>query len=75
MTLWDKLEDIRKNIGKEINVRLCYRKHEITDYMTTTDFIINMRTSILNLDESKYIIEDTMLSDHFIIRLKKEVFE
>lgn len=75
MTLWDKLEKIKKNTGKEINIKLYYQDYVITDFTRVIDFIMNMSSFILELDESKYEIKSTCLSNYFIIRLKKEVFE
>ncbi len=75
MTLWDELEEIRKNIGKDIMIKLYYRNYAITDYVSSVEFIINMNSSILDLDNSKYEIKDTILSNYLIIKLKKEVFE
>lgn len=75
MTLWDKLEEIRKNMGKDIMIKLYYRNYAISDYVSLVEFIMIMNSSILDLDITKYEIKDTVLSNYLIIKLKKEVFE
>lgn len=77
MTLWDKLEEIRKNMGKDILVKLYYRNYPITEYVSLVEFIMTMSSTILDLDldSTKYEIKSTCLSNYFIIKLKKEVFE
>lgn len=75
MTLWDKLEDIRKNLGVEIYVKLYYRNIPLTDYTSLAEFIMNISNFILDMDESKYDIIPNVLGKYFIIKIKKEVFE
>ena len=79
MTLWDKLEHIRKETtNQEINIILFYNNIPITDRMDLASFRLNISLFILDLDEEQYeIIEPVKFSQmkYLDIYLKKEVFE
>lgn len=79
MTLWDKLEHIRKETtNQEIDIILFYNNIPITDRMDLASFRLNISLFILDLDEEQYeIIEPFKFSQmkYLDIYLKKEVFE
>lgn len=79
MTLWDKLEHIRKETtNQEIDIILFYNNIPITDRMDLASFRLNISLFILDLDEEQYeIIEPVKFSQmkYLDIYLKKEVFE
>lgn len=79
MTLWDKLEYIRKETtDQEIDIILFYNNIPITDRMDLASFRLNISLFILDLDEEQYeIIEPVKFSQmkYLDIHLKKEVFE
>lgn len=79
MTLWDKLEHIRKeNTNQEIDIILLYNNIPITDRMDLASFRLNISLFILDLDEEQYeIIEPVKFSQmkYLDIYLKKDVFE
>lgn len=79
MTLWDKLEHIRKETtNQEIDIILFYNNIPITDRMDFASFRLNISLFILDLDEEQYeIIEPVKFSQmkYLDIYLKKEVFE
>lgn len=79
MTLWDKLEYIRKETtDQEIDIILFYNNIPITDRMDLASFRLNISLFILDLDEEQYeIIESVKFSQmkYLDIHLKKEVFE
>lgn len=79
MTLWDKLEHIRKETtNQEIDIILFYNNIPITDRMDLASFRLNISLFILDLDEEQYeIIEPVKFSQmkYLDIYLKKVVFE
>lgn len=79
MTLWDKLEHIRKETtNQEIDIILFYNNIPITDRMDLASFRLNISLFILDLDEEQYeIIEPVKFSQmkYLDIYLKKDVFE
>lgn len=84
MTLWDKLEEIRTTyLEQEIEVQLFYNNFKITDSIPFPSFRMNISLDILNLQSTKYIIEDRTVENTEIkapvryidVHIKKEVFE
>lgn len=84
MTLWDKLEEIRKeHLNQEIEYQLFYNNFKITDSLPLPSFRINISLDILELPSTKYIIEDTTKENKQIkapiryvkVHIKKDVFE
>lgn len=84
MTLWDKIEEIRKeHLNQEIEYQLFYNNFKITDSIPLSSFRMNISLDILELPSTKYIIEDTTEENEQIkaliryvkVHIKKEVFE
>lgn len=84
MTLWDKLDKIRKDhLDQEIEIQLFYNDYKITDCIPFASFRMNISLDILELYECKYIIEDKTVENEQIkapiryinVHIKKEVFE
>lgn len=84
MSLWDKLEEIRKeHLDQEIEYQLFYNNFKITDSIPMSSFIMNISLDILELPSTKYIIEDTTKENEQIkapiryvkVHIKKEVFD
>lgn len=84
MTLWDKIEEIRKeHLEQEIEYQLFYNNFKITDSIPLSSFRMNVSLDILELPSTKYIIEDTTKENEQIkasiryvkVHIKKEVFE
>lgn len=84
MTLWDKIEEIRKeHLEQEIEYQLFYNNFKITDSIPLSSFRMNISLDILELPSTKYIIEDTTKENEQIkasiryvkVHIKKEVFE
>lgn len=79
MTLWDKLEYIRKETTEqEIDIMLFYNNIPITDRMDLASFRLNISLFILDLEENQYEIkEPNKFSQmrYLDIYLKKEVFK
>lgn len=84
MTLWDKIEEIRKeHLDEEIEYQLFYNNFKITDLMPLSSFRMNISLDILELPSTKYIIEDITKENEQIkatiryvkVHIKKEVFE
>ncbi len=84
MSLWDKLEEIRKeHLDQEIEYQLFYNNFKITDLIPMSSFRMNISLDILELPSTKYIIEDTTKENEQIkapiryvkVHIKKEVFD
>lgn len=84
MTLWDKIEEIRKEyLCQEVEFQLFYNNFKITDSITLASFRMNISLDILELPSTKYIIEDITKENDQIkapiryvkVHIKKEVFE
>lgn len=84
MTLWDKIEEIRKEyLNQEVEYQLFYNNFKITDPIPLAIFRINISLDILELPSTKYIIEDLTKENAQIkapiryikVHIKKEVFE
>lgn len=84
MSLWDKLEEIRKeHLDREIEYQLFYNNFKITDSIPMSSFRMNISLDILELPSTKYIIEDTTKENEQIkapiryvkVHIKKEVFD
>ena len=84
MTLWDTLEEIRKeHLNQEIEFQLFYNNFKITDSIPLASFRMNISLDILELPSTKYIIEDRTKENEQIkapiryvkVNIKKEVFE
>lgn len=84
MTLWDKIEEIRKeHLNQEIEYQLFYNNFKITDSIPLSSFRMNISLDILELPSTKYIIEDITKENEQIkasiryvkVHIKKEVFE
>ena len=84
MTLWDKIEEIRKeHLNQEIEYQLFYNNFKITDSIPLSSFRMNISLDILELPSTKYIIEDITkeneqmkaLIRYVKVHIKKEVFE
>ena len=84
MSLWDKLEEIRKeHLDQEIEYQLFYNNFKITDSIPMSSFRMNISLDILELPSTKYIIEDTTKENEQIkapiryvkVHIKKEVFD
>lgn len=84
MTLWDRIEEIRKNnLEQEVEYQLFYNNFKITDSIPLSSFRMNISLDILELDSNKFIIVDTTVERHLIkapvryikVYIKKEVFE
>lgn len=84
MTLWDKIEEIRKeHLNQEIEYQLFYNNFKITDSIPLASFRMNISLDILELPSTKYIIEDITKENEQIkasiryvkVHIKKEVFE
>ena len=79
MTLWDKLEYIRREaIDQEIEIKLFYNNSPITDRMDLASFRIYISLFILELDEDNFEIKEPAefsIMKYLDIYLKKEVFE
>lgn len=79
MTLWDKLEYIRREaIEQEIEIKLFYNNSPITDRMDLASFRIYISLFILELDEEHFEIKEPAefsIMKYIDIYLKKEVFE
>lgn len=79
MTLWDKLEYIRREaIEQEIEIKLFYNNSPITDRMDLASFRIYISLFILELDEERFEIKEPAefsIMKYLDIYLKKEVFE
>lgn len=84
MTLWDKIEEIRKeHLNQEIEYQLFYNNFKITDLIPLSSFRMNISLDILELPSTKYIIEDITKENEQIktsiryvkVHIKKEVFE
>lgn len=84
MTLWDKIEEIRKEyLCQEVEFQLFYNNFKITDSIPLASFRMNISLDILELPSRKYIIEDITKENNQIkapiryvkVHIKKEVFE
>ncbi len=84
MTLWDKIEEIRKEyLCQEVEFQLFYNNFKITDSIPLASFRMNISLDILELPSTKYIIEDITKENDQIkapiryvkVHIKKEVFE
>lgn len=84
MSLWDKLEEIRKeHLDQEIEYQLFYNNFKITDSIPMSSFRMNISLDILELPSTKYIIEDRTKENEQIkapiryvkVHIKKEVFD
>lgn len=84
MSLWDKLEEIRKeHLDQEIEYQLFYNNFKITDSIPMSSFRMNISLDILELPSTKYIIEDTTKENEQIkapiryvkVHIKNEVFD
>ena len=84
MTLWDSLEEIRKeHLNQEIEVQLFYNGFKITDCIVFSSFRMNISLDILELPSTKYFIEDLTKENTQIkaplryinVHIKKGVFE
>lgn len=79
MTLWDKLEYIRREaIEQEIEIKLFYNNSPITDRMDLASFRIYISLFILEVDEELFEIKEPAefsIMKYLDIYLKKEVFE
>lgn len=84
MTLWDKIEEIRKEyLCQEVEFQLFYNNFKITDSIPLASFRMNISLDILELPSTKYIIEDITKENNQIkaairyvkVHIKKEVFE
>lgn len=84
MTLWDTLEEIRKeHLDQEIEVQLFYNGFKITDCIAFPSFRMNISLDILELPSSKFFIEDLTKENSQIkaplryinVHIRKEVFE
>lgn len=79
MTLWDKLEYIRKETTEqEIDIMLFYNNCPITDRMDLASFRLNISLFILDLEENLYEIREPLKFSrmkYLDVYLKKEVFE
>lgn len=79
MTLWDKLEYIRREaIEQEIEIKLFYNNSPITDRMDLASFRIYISLFILEVDEEHFEIKEpaeSSIMKYLDIYLKKEVFE
>lgn len=79
MTLWDKLEYIRREaLEQEIEIKLFYNNSPITDRMDLASFRQYISLFILELDEEHFEIKEPAefcIMKYLDIYLKKEVFE
>lgn len=79
MTLWDKLEHIRKETTEqEIDIMLFYNNIPITDRMDLATFRLNISLFILDLEEEQYEIKEPIKFSqmrYLDVYLNKEVFE
>lgn len=79
MTLWDRLENIRREaFEQEIEIKLFYNNSPITDRMDLASFRIYISLFILELDEEHFEIKEPAefsIMKNLDIYLKKEVFE
>lgn len=59
MTLWDKLEEIRRNhLYQEVEFQLFYNDFKITDFIPLPSLRMTISLDILELPSTEYIIED-----------------
>lgn len=86
MKLWDKINELREETIKSeqtLEIQLLINNVRITDYLNDFEFITFFFIDILELESSKYIIEDKTIETEEIkseyrfiqVHLKKEVFE
>lgn len=84
MTLWDKLEEIRRNhLNQEVEYQLFYNNFKITDFIPLPSLRMTLSLDILELPSTDYIIEDITkentqikaLTRYIKVHIKKEVFE
>lgn len=82
MTLWDKLEEIRrKHLNQEVEYQLFYNDFKITDFIPLPQLRMTISLDVLELPSANYVIEDITKENTQIkaptryikVHIKKEV--